>query len=314
MFGLVGLQLAALAGGPLELETCHRGDEEVAAGELEEQLRGCHPPDVLDRVDRSHRREVVDPVLLDRPEREEPVGPAGHGGDQRVGGRPAVGRGEERRVHRTEIVPDDADPGRIDRRPAHHDVEAAPKPVHLGGHALAVRGRAGWIALPGERQLRQDRRGVVTPRPVDGLVNELRPVAVGRLGVEPVGEEQARPSDPGVHDRGLDEVRLDGLTRAAGRHPDVPNEDAVASLVAGDLEHGRSGTGGGFAGRSVAHGPSLAGRARAGRQPVLEPEPLASERQEPRAALVRRRHERELQARQRRRRIARQPAADRRPE
>ena len=45
---------------------------------------------------------------------------------------------------------------------------------------------------------------------------------------------------------------------------------------------------------------------RPGRQPILEPEPLADERQEPRPALVRRRHERELEP-------ARGPAARRRP-
>ncbi len=123
---------------------------------------------------RSHRSQVVDPVLLDRPEREEPVGPARHRRDQHVRGRPAVGRGEERRVHRAEVVPDDADAGRIDRRPARHDVEAAPKPVHLGRHALAIRGRAARIALPRERQLGQDGRRVVAPCPVDGLVDELR--------------------------------------------------------------------------------------------------------------------------------------------
>ena len=138
MLGLVRLQLGALAGGALELEAGHLGDEEVAPGELEEELRRRRPPDVLDRVDRPHRGEVVDPVLLDRPERQEPVGPARHRRDQGVRCRPAVGRGEQRRVHRPEVVPDDTDPRRIDRGPADDDVEAAPQAIHLAGHPLAV--------------------------------------------------------------------------------------------------------------------------------------------------------------------------------
>jgi hypothetical protein len=98
----------------------------------------------------------------------------------------------------------------------------------------------------------------VAPRPVDRFVDELRPVAVGRLGVEPVGEQEGGSGDAGIHDRRLDQVRLDRLARAARRDPDVPNEDAVAILGPKDLEGWRPSTG--SVGHSVAHPASLPGQ------------------------------------------------------
>ena len=82
-------------------------------------------------------------------------------------------------------------------------------------------------------------------RPVDSFVDKLRPVAIGRLGVEPVGKQKGRPANPGVHDHGLDEVGLDRLAGTARCHPDVSNENAVPILAADDLERGRPGTRGG---------------------------------------------------------------------
>ena len=148
------------------------------------------------------------------------------------------------------------------------------------------------------------------PDPGDRLVDELGPVAVRRVGVEPVGEDEPGRRRPGVDDGRLDEVRLDravdprtSRTRTPSRSSAPTISSAGAAVGVGNRRHRHDGvasdSGAGF------FRPSM---------PVVEPEPLADERQEPRPALVRRRDERELQPRQRGRRVAGQPAADRGPQ
>ena len=146
-------------------------------------------------------------------------------------------------MHGAKVVPDDADAGQIDRRPARHDVEAAPKPVHLGRHALAIRGRA--ARTPCHGNVSWGRMAAALWRRAQSTASSTNwvPIAVRCLGIEPVGEEQGRPRDSGIHDGRFDEVRLNRLTRATKRHPDVPNQNAVAIFAADNLEHGRYGTG-----------------------------------------------------------------------
>ncbi len=218
-------------------------------------------------------------------------------------------------MHPAEVVPDDADPSRIHaggrvatrstQRRRQRDV--ADDPLAVRGRSRSGRPPTGTSAGAGPPS-RLGRRD-----PVDGLVDELGPVAVRCVGVEPVGEDEAGRRRAGVDDGRLDQVRLDRPPAPPGATRMSRTRTPSRSSAPTDLERRRAGRR--RLRRSGRHGhdadaptswrfrPSM---------PVVEPEPLADERQEPRPALVRRRHQREPQPRERRRRIAGQPPPDRR--
>ena len=77
--------------------------------------------------------------------------------------------------------------------------------LDLGPDAGGIGLRVGRLAGPRELALRQDRDDAVVARQALRLVEELGAVAVGRLGVEPV-QEQDRRAAAAV--RRLDQERL----------------------------------------------------------------------------------------------------------
>ena len=122
---------------------------------------------------------------------------------------------------------------------------------------------------------------------------------------------------PGVRARDREPRSSSTRRAAAGSPPGTSTVSTPANPASGDRRqrrdieaHARRHRTGPGRGTCTA-GPRAAAASgappRQRREPVLEPEPLAGERQEPRPALVRRRHERERQPREGRRRAARQP-------
>ncbi len=97
-----------------QFEPGHGRDEEVAARELEQHPGVGQRGQVLDGIDVPHRAQVIEAVLLDGPEGEEPVRPAWSAGYEDQRAHATLGGGHQDGVHRTEVVADEADAMAVD--------------------------------------------------------------------------------------------------------------------------------------------------------------------------------------------------------
>jgi hypothetical protein len=176
----------------VQLQPRHRCDEEVIAGELQADRPRRHLPDAADRVERSKRPEVIVPVARDLPERQEPIAPARCGGDEHGGHDPRILGGKRDAMHGTEVVAHQTDPAGLDVRAFGQEIDRGSVPLDLGADPVRIGRGVARGAGPGELALRQNRHHAVVARQVDRLVDELRAIAIGRLGVEPVQEEDGR--------------------------------------------------------------------------------------------------------------------------
>ena len=193
----------------MELEAAHRRDVEVASAELEEHGHVRRDPtDGLDGVEPPHGPQIVDAVLGQVPEHQEPVAPAGRGGHDDQRAEAGFVGGLERGEHATEVVSDDAEPRRIHIGSRGQDVQARPQPTHLGeDRALVGLGTGRWRG-PREAALRQKAHGARGGE-IGRLVQVLGAVSVRSLGIEPVPHHQARRAQRPDGHAGPNQIRLD---------------------------------------------------------------------------------------------------------
>jgi hypothetical protein len=124
---------------------------------------------------------------------------------------------------------DQADPRRVDVGASGKQIDGRSVARDLGADARRIGLRVRWIAGPGEAALRQEGDRAVLARQADSLIDELGPVPVRRLGVEPVKEEDRRTTAAASR---LDERRL-----AVVREAEIVDPRAVALVDARDVSH-----------------------------------------------------------------------------
>ena len=229
MVGIVRMHHLRIARGSTELEPGHCRNEEVVPRELEADRPRRDLADAGDRIQRRQVAQVVVAITGDRPERQEPVAPAWRGRDQHHGGDACVLGGEQGPVHGAEVVANQPNPLRVDVGAGGKQIDGRTVARDLVANAGRIGHRVSWIARPREASLRQERDHAVLARQTDSLLHELGPVAVRRLRVEPVEEE----------DRGAaaTQGRLDQECLGIVRDLQVVDPRAVAFVRARDVRH-----------------------------------------------------------------------------
>jgi selenide, water dikinase len=218
---------------PGQLDGRHRRDEVVAVAELPER-RGPELRRDSHRVVGREAAEVVEPIDLELPEAQEPVAPAGRGGDEDRGSEARRPAREDEPVHRPEIVADEGQrraTGKVPRQSIEGrpettllqlDVRDVGVPVLRIGHPRQVAGR---------KQASNPESGVLPC-----FREELRSIAV--MLAEPVQEQ-----DSGVNlalgrfdDERLDRrvICLEPLVKGSDGDPTAADRSRVPADHAGN--------------------------------------------------------------------------------